>query len=430
MHKDVFQELQWRGMIHNHIPGTAERLAEKPAKVYIGFDPTSDSLHVGSLVPIMILAHLQRAGHTPIALVGGATAMVGDPSGKSKERNLLTAKEIQYNMFGIRKQLQRFLDFESEENPAIIVNNAEWLGKFNFLDFIRDVGKMVTINTMMTKESVKKRIETGISFTEFTYQLLQGYDFLHLHKELECEIQAGGSDQWGNITTGTEMIRKETGQSAYAFTCPLVTKSDGGKFGKTEQGNVWLDPKRTSPYAFYQFWLNTSDEDASKYIKLFTMLDRKAIEHLIEAHKEEPHLRALQKELAENITTMVHGEEGLLKAQRATKLLFGKSERRDLDGFTAEELKQIFDGMPQFELTQDILEKGIPMDELLSSATAICASKSDARRALKENSIQVNKNRINPDFTCTTDDVMSNGIMLIQRGKKKYFLVTVVKTTE
>ena len=430
MHKDVFQELQWRGMIHNHIPGTAERLAEKPAKVYIGFDPTSDSLHVGSLVPIMILAHLQRAGHTPIALVGGATAMVGDPSGKSKERNLLTAKEIQYNMFGIRKQLQRFLDFESEENPAIIVNNAEWLGKFNFLDFIRDVGKMVTINTMMTKESVKKRIETGISFTEFTYQLLQGYDFLHLHKELECEIQAGGSDQWGNITTGTEMIRKETGQSAYAFTCPLVTKSDGGKFGKTEQGNVWLDPKRTSPYAFYQFWLNTSDEDASKYIKLFTMLDRKAIEHLIEAHKEEPHLRALQKELAENITTMVHGEEGLLKAQRATKLLFGKSERSDLDGFTAEELKQIFDGMPQFELTQDILEKGIPMDELLSSATAICASKSDARRALKENSIQVNKNRINPDFTCTTDDVMSNGIMLIQRGKKKYFLVTVVKTTE
>ena len=430
MHKDVFQELQWRGMIHNHIPGTAERLAEKPAKVYIGFDPTSDSLHVGSLVPIMILAHLQRAGHTPIALVGGATAMVGDPSGKSKERNLLTAKEIQYNMFGIRKQLQRFLDFESEENPAIIVNNAEWLGKFNFLDFIRDVGKMVTINTMMTKESVKKRIETGISFTEFTYQLLQGYDFLHLHKELECEIQAGGSDQWGNITTGTEMIRKETGQSAYAFTCPLVTKSDGGKFGKTEQGNVWLDPKRTSPYAFYQFWLNTSDEDASKYIKLFTMLDRKEIEHLIEAHREEPHLRALQKELAENITTMVHGEEGLLKAQRATKLLFGKSERSDLDGFTAEELKQIFDGMPQFELTQDILEKGIPMDELLSSATAICASKSDARRALKENSIQVNKNRINPDFTCTTDDVMSNGIMLIQRGKKKYFLVTVVKTTE
>ena len=430
MHKDVFQELQWRGMIHNHIPGTAERLAEKPAKVYIGFDPTSDSLHVGSLVPIMILAHLQRAGHTPIALVGGATAMVGDPSGKSKERNLLTAKEIQYNMFGIRKQLQRFLDFESEENPALIVNNAEWLGKFNFLDFIRDVGKMVTVNTMMTKESVKKRIETGISFTEFTYQLLQGYDFLHLHKALECEIQAGGSDQWGNITTGTEMIRKETGKSAYAFTCPLVTKSDGGKFGKTEQGNVWLDPKRTSPYAFYQFWLNTSDEDASKYIKLFTMLERKEIERLIEAHKEEPHLRILQKELAENITTMVHGEEGLLKAQRATKLLFGKSERSDLDEFTAEELKQIFDGMPQFELTQDALEKGIPIDELLSSETAICASKSEARRALKENSIQVNKNRISPDFTCTPDDVMSNGIMLIQRGKKKYFLVTVVKITE
>ena len=430
MHKDVFQELEWRGMIHNHIPGTAERLAEKTTKVYIGFDPTSDSLHVGSLVPIMILAHLQRAGHTPVALIGGATAMVGDPSGKSKERNLLTAKEIQYNMFGIRKQLQRFLDFESEDNAAVIVNNAEWLGKFNVLDFIRDVGKMVTVNTMMAKESVKKRIETGISFTEFTYQLLQGYDFLHLFKTMDCEIQAGGSDQWGNITTGTEMIRKELGKSAYAFTCPLVTKSDGGKFGKTEQGNVWLDPKRTSPYAFYQFWLNTSDEDAIKYIKLFTMLGRKTIEDLIAAHQQEPHLRALQKELAENITTIVHGEEGLQKAERATKLLFGKSERSDLDAFTAQELKQVFDGMPQFELTTDILEAGLPMDEMLSSATAICESKSDARRALKENSIQVNKNRISKDYTCTMEDVMSNGIILIQRGKKKYFLVTVVNTPE
>lgn len=426
--KNFIQELEWRGMLHQSMPGTEEHLMEGMRSAYIGFDPTADSLHIGNLVPIMLLAHYQRCGHKPIALVGGATGMIGDPSGKSSERNLLNEKTLRHNQECVKNQLAHFLDFDSDaDNAAVLVNNYDWMKEFSFLEFIRDVGKHITVNYMMAKDSVKNRIgsesKEGMSFTEFTYQLVQGYDFLHLFNAHSATLQMGGSDQWGNITTGTELIRRIGNGKGYAITCPLITKSDGSKFGKSEGGNVWLDAKRTSPYKFYQYWLNTSDEDAEKYIKIFTFLDKVTIDGLIAEHLEAPHLRVLQKRLGEEVTILVHGKEEYEKAISASSILFGKSTEEDLKGLDEQTFLDVFDGVPQASIEKSELEIGLDMIGALSAKTGFLKSNGEARRALKENSISVNKSKVKEDFLITSSALIADKYVLLQRGKKNYYLL-------
>ncbi len=429
MKKNFVQELKWRGMIHDVMPGTEEHLMDGIQAAYVGIDPTADSLHIGHLVSVMMLRHFQLAGHKPFALVGGATGMIGDPSGKSAERNLLDEKTLRHNQEAIKSQLGRFLDFESNaENAAVLVNNYDWMKDFSFLDFIRDVGKHITVNYMMAKDSVKKRLSSdakeGMSFTEFTYQLVQGYDFLHLFQHHNCTLQMGGSDQWGNITTGTELIRRIGGGKGFALTCPLITKADGTKFGKTEGGNVWLDAERTSPYKFYQYWLNTSDEDAEKYIKIFTFLDHEEIEGLVAQHKEEPHLRSLQKKLAEEITTSVHSAEDLENAIKASNILFGKSTSEDLKELDEKTFLDVFDGVPQAQIPISELENGLDMIGALAAKTGFLGSNGEARRELKQNSISVNKQKVKEDFLITRSDLINNRYVMLQRGRRNYFLLT------
>ena len=421
------EELRWRGMIHDIMPGAEEQLNKEMTTAYVGIDPTADSLHIGHLVSIMVLKHLQMAGHKPLAVVGGATGMIGDPSFKAAERKLLTVEEIQHNVDCIRKQLEKFLSFdEKDANAAEILNNYDWMKDYLFLDFIRDVGKHITVNYMMAKDSVKKRMETGISFTEFTYQLLQGYDFLTLYREKGCRLQMGGSDQWGNITTGTELIRRMEGGEAYALTCPLITKADGTKFGKTEGGNVWLDPEKTSPYKFYQFWLNCSDEDTSRYIRIFTLLPKEEIERLEEEHKAAPHLRILQKALAKDITIRVHSEKDYEAAVAASEILFGKGTTEMLQQLDKDTLKSVFEGVPTFEVSRELLKgEGINIVELTAAETNMFASKGEVKRALKENSIYLNKAKINDSYQVTEKDLLSDSIILVQKGKKNYYLVEV-----
>ena len=433
MTKNLVKELQWRGMIHDIMPGTEDQLQKEMTGVYIGFDPTSDSLHIGSLVPIILLVHLEKAGHKPYALVGGATGMIGDPSGKSDERNLLDEQALGKNVDGIKRTLARFLDFDnSTNNSPVLVNNYDWMKDFSFIEFARDVGKRITVNYMMAKDSVKKRISgessNGMRFTEFTYQLIQGYDFYHSYKNHNCKIQMGGSDQWGNITTGTELVRRMyVGEEskAYAMTCPLITKADGSKFGKSEGGNVWLDASKTSVYKFYQFWLNTTDEDAEKYVKIFTFLDQQTVTNLIEEHKEAPHARVLQKKLAEEVTTFVHSKEELDKAIAASNILFGKSTADDLKGLDEQTFLDVFDGVNQATISSKELKKGLSMIDALAAKTNFLKSNSDARRALKEKSISVNKEKVPEDFIITSDDLIANKYILLQRGKKNYFLLNV-----
>lgn len=423
------EELRWRGLLNDMMPETETFLLDNKTAGYIGFDPTADSLHIGSLVPILILKHFQRAGHKPIALVGGATGMIGDPSGKSKERNLLDEEELQKNIKGIKAQLTRFLDFESKENSAVLVNNFDWMKDISLIDFVRDTGKHITVNYMMAKDSVKKRLgsdsKEGMSFTEFTYQLFQGYDFYHLYKEMDCKLQMGGSDQWGNITTGTELIRRKMQGKAYAITVPLVTKSDGSKFGKSEGGNIWLDPNRTSPYKFYQYWLNSSDEDAEKYIKIFTFLNKEVIEKLIIQHKEAPHLRLLQKKIGEEVTVMTHGQESYENAIKASNILFGKSTTKDLKSLDEKTFLDVFDGVPKASITKTDLEGGLDMIDALAGKTNFLKSNSEARRALKENAISINKEKVKEEYTITFSDLIANKYVLLQRGKKNYFLLKV-----
>tara|TARA_R110002050_G_scaffold166761_2_gene297284 strand:- start:121 stop:1416 length:1296 start_codon:yes stop_codon:yes gene_type:complete len=428
MMKNFVEELTWRGMIHSVMPGAEEHLMEGMRSAYIGFDPTADSLHIGNLVPIMLLAHYQRCGHRPVALVGGATGMIGDPSGKSNERNLLDETTLRHNQEAIKKQLAHFLDFESNvDNAAVLVNNYDWMKDISFLGFIRDVGKHITVNYMMAKDSVKNRISSdsseGMSFTEFTYQLVQGYDFLHLYREKNCSIQMGGSDQWGNITTGTELIRRIGNGKGFAITCPLITKSDGSKFGKSEGGNVWLDVNRTSPYKFYQYWLNSSDEDAEKYIKIFTFLNEPEINGLVIEHQEAPHLRVLQKRLAKEITIMVHSKDDLENAIKASHILFGNSTGDDLKKLNEQTFLDVFDGVPQAEIKRSDIENGLDIIGALAEKTGFLKSNGEARRALKENSISVNKEKVEEGYKITTSDIINNKFVLLQRGKKNYFLL-------
>ena len=431
MHKNFVEELRWRGMLHDITPETEDYLNQNTTSGYIGFDPTADSLHIGSLVQIMILIHFQKAGHRPIALVGGATGMIGDPSGKSDERNLLDAKTLDNNLKGIASQLQKFLDF-NEKNPvsAQLVNNLEWMKDYTLIDFSRDIGKHLTVNYMMAKDSVKKRLgseaKEGMSFTEFTYQLLQGYDFLHLYQQMDCKVQMGGSDQWGNITTGTELIRRKLKGKAFAITCPLITKADGTKFGKTEGGNVWLDKNRTSPYKFYQYWLNASDEDAEKFIKIFTLLEQTAIIDLILQHNENPHQRLLQKTIAQEVTRMVHSKEELQKAIQASEILFGKATAEALKNLERQTFLEVFEGVPQAEISMAELDQGIDMIALLASKTQFLSSNGEARRALKENSISVNKAKVDENYSIGANDLIDGKYVLLQRGKKNYFIVEVV----
>jgi tyrosyl-tRNA synthetase len=423
------EELRWRGLLHDIMPDTEAHLLEHATAGYIGFDPTADSLHIGSLVQILILKHFQNAGHKPIALVGGATGMVGDPSGKSAERNLLDEASLQKNIEGVKAQLGRFLDFNATENPAELVNNFDWMKDISLIDFVRDTGKHITVNYMMAKDSVKKRLSSeskvGMSFTEFTYQLFQGYDFYHLYKEMDCKLQMGGSDQWGNITTGTELIRRKAQGKAYAITVPLVTKADGTKFGKTEGGNVWLDANRTSPYKFYQYWLNASDEDAEKYIKIFTFLDKEAIEALIIEHRETPHLRLLQKKIGEEVTIMTHGQEAFDNAIKASQILFGKSTSDDLKSLDEQTFLDIFEGVPQASVSKEDIDSGLDMIGALAAKTGFLNSNGEARRALKENAISVNKEKVKEDFVISSSDIIANAYVLLQRGKKNYFLLKI-----
>lgn len=429
---NFIQELKWRGMIHDVMPGAEEHLLETMRSAYIGFDPTADSLHIGNLVPIMLLAHFQRAGHKPVALVGGATGMIGDPSGKSDERNLLDESTLRHNQEAVKVQLSQFLDFSgNSKNSAELVNNYDWMKDFSFLDFIRDVGKHITVNYMMAKDSVKNRLSAdsedsaGMSFTEFTYQLVQGYDFLHLFKNLDCSVQMGGSDQWGNILTGTELVRRIGKGKAFAITCPLITKADGSKFGKSEGGNVWLDPARTSPYKFYQYWLNTSDEDCEKYIKIFTFLDEPTIDALIGEHREAPHLRILQKRLAAEITVMVHSQDELDKAIDASSLLFGQATTDDLKQLDEQTFLDVFDGVPQATVSRASIEQGLDIVAALATDTGFLKSTSEARRALKEKSIAVNKEKVDENCKLTPSDLVNDKFVLLQRGKKNYFLLAV-----
>lgn len=430
MKKNFVEELSWRGMIHDVMPGTEEHLLEGLRSAYVGIDPTADSLHIGHLVGVMMLKHFQQAGHRPVALVGGATGMIGDPSGKSNERNLLTEATLLHNQNALKKQLANFLDFEGDtQNAAVMVNNYDWMKNFSFLEFIRDVGKHITVNYMMSKDSVKKRLSSdsseGMSFTEFTYQLVQGYDFLHLYRELDCTLQMGGSDQWGNITTGTELIRRIGDGKGYALTCPLITKADGTKFGKTESGNIWLDPERTSPYKFYQYWLNTSDEDAERFIKIFTFLSKEEIEDLVRAHKEAPHQRRLQRKLAEEITVMVHSREEYDNAVKASEVLFGKSTADDLKNLNEATFLDVFEGVPQAKVSREDVEAGLDMIAALSAKTEFLSSNGEARRALKENAISVNKEKVSEDYTITPNDLLNNKYVILNKGKRNTYIIRV-----
>ncbi|PCJ28565.1 MAG: tyrosine--tRNA ligase [Flavobacteriales bacterium] len=425
---NFIEEIRWRGMIHDVMPGTEEQFAKEVTSAYIGFDPTGDSLHIGSLVQIMILVHLQKAGHKPFALVGGATGMVGDPSGKSTERNLLDEETLNHNVACIKKQLEQFLDFDCGENAAEMVNNYDWFKGMNFLDFIRDVGKHISINYMLAKDSVKSRMDTGMSFTEFSYQLVQGYDFYWLNKNKNCKVQLGGSDQWGNIVTGTELIRRLGGGEAFACTTPLISKADGSKFGKTEGGNVWLDKTKTSPYKFYQYWINASDEDAANYIRIFTLKDKEEIEALEAEHKEAPHLRILQRQLAMDITIRVHSKEDYEAAINASEILFMKGDEavEGLKNMSKQIFEDVFEGVPQAEIALSEIEDGINIVDALGTKTNFLSSNGEARRALKENSISVNKAKIGEDKVLTKDDLINGKYILLQRGKKNYFLVKAV----
>ena len=431
MASNFIEVLRWRGMIHDVMPGAEAHLLEQMRSAYVGFDPTADSLHIGNLVPIMLLSHYQKCGHKPFALVGGATGMIGDPSGKSTERNFLDEKTLRHNQEAIKNQLAHFLDFDTgEKNAAVLVNNYDWMKDFSFLDFIRDVGKHISVNYMMAKDSVKNRISAessdGMSFTEFTYQLVQGYDFLHLFKAYDCTIQMGGSDQWGNITTGTELIRRVGNGKGFAITCPLITKSDGSKFGKSEGGNVWLDAKRTSPYKFYQYWLNSSDDDADKYIRIFTFLDEQQVKALTESHKEQPHLRLLQKRLAQEITTMVHSQADFENAEKASTILYSKSFKADIQTLDEATFLDVFEGVPTAEVSKELLDAGLDMIAALSAETKFLGSNGEARRALKENSISVNKEKVGEDYKISTTDLINNTYVIINRGKRSTFIIRAV----
>ncbi|MBL6877256.1 MAG: tyrosine--tRNA ligase [Flavobacteriales bacterium] len=430
MMKEFIKELKWRGMLHDIIPGTEEHLSKNKTLGYIGFDPTSDSLHIGSLVPIFILKHYQNAGHTPIVLLGGATGMIGDPSGKSDERNLLDKKILKHNEKKLKIQFEKFLDFKSSiPNKALLVNNYDWMSKFSIIDFVRDIGKHITVNYMMGKESVKKRISKdttqGMSFTEFTYQLIQGYDFLHLYKEMNCLLQLGGSDQWGNITTGTELIRRKENKKAFAMTCPLIKKSDGSKFGKSEGGNIWLDKDKTSVYKFYQYWLNISDEDAVNYIKVFTFLSEENVENIIQEHNNDKSRRLLQNKIAEIVTIMVHSEQDLNNAIKASEVLFGKSSKEDLESLDEKTFNEIFEGVPSSNISLRKLSNGIDIENILATETKFLKSISEAKRSLKENSISVNKNKVSENIKIKKSDLINDQYILLQRGRKNYHLVIV-----
>lgn len=423
------EELKWRGMIHTMMPGTEELLSKEMVTAYVGIDPTADSLHIGHLVSVMILKHFQRCGHRPIALVGGATGMIGDPSGKSAERNLLDEETLRHNQECIKRQLGKFLDFDSDApNHAELVNNYDWMKGYSFLDFAREVGKHITVNYMMAKDSVKRRLNgearDGLSFTEFTYQLLQAYDFLYLYQNKGCRLQMGGSDQWGNITTGAELIRRTLGAEAYALTCPLITKADGGKFGKTESGNVWLDARYTSPYKFYQFWLNVSDDDAARYIKIFTMLSREEVESLIAAHAEAPHLRLLQKRLAEEVTVMVHSRDEYDKAVEASGILFGNSTSEALRRLDEDTLLAVFEGVPTFEVPMSLFDAGVKAIDLLVENAAVFPSKGEMRKLTQGGGVSVNKEKLAaPDQTLGKADLLDGKYLIVQRGKKNYYLI-------
>lgn len=428
---NFIEELEWRGMIHTAMPGTDEQLKKEMTTAYVGIDPTADSLHIGHLVSVMMLRHFQRAGHKPVALIGGATGMIGDPSMKSAERNLLDEQTLRHNQECIKAQLVKFLDFESNQpNAAEMVNNYDWMKEYSFLDFIRDIGKHVTVNYMMAKESVKKRLSSesseGMSFTEFSYQLLQGYDFLHLYQTLNCKLQMGGSDQWGNITTGTELIRRKTGGEAFALVCPLITKADGGKFGKTESGNVWLDRRYTSPYKFYQFWMNVSDVDAEKYIKIFTAIGKEEIGTLIDQHREAPHLRLLQKRLAEEVTVLVHSRKDYDAAVEASEILFGNATSDVLKRVDEETLLAVFEGVPQFPVSLTELETGVKAIELLTEQAAVFPSKGEMRKMVQSGGVSLNKEKLtDQDLLITKSDLLNNKYLLVQKGKKNYFLLIV-----
>ena len=425
---NFIEELRWRGMIHDITPGTEEQLMKEMTRAYIGFDPTSNSLHIGNLATIMMLVHLQRAGHKPYALIGGATGMIGDPSGKSEERSLLDENSLRYNQRSIQTQLEKFLDFDSGKNSAEMVNNWDWTSKFGFLEFLREVGKHLTVNYMVAKDSVKNRMESGagISFTEFSYQLIQGYDYCWLYENKQVKLQMGGSDQWGNILTGTELIRRKIGGDAFALTCPLITKADGGKFGKTEEGNVWLDPARTSPYKFYQFWLNTSDEEASEYIRKFTLLTMEEIDMLIKEHQEAPHTRILQKALAKDITIRVHSEADYMAALEASEILFGTGTTETLTRLPVYMLLSVFEGVPQSEIAKSDIAKSISIVEFLTDFTGIFPSKGEARRMLKDNGVSVNKQKVTDEYLVGMNDLLQETYILVQKGKKNYFLVKAV----
>lgn len=423
------EELKWRGMIHDIMPGTEELMLKEKTAGYVGFDPTADSLHIGHLVGVMMLKHLQRAGHRPIALVGGATGMIGDPSGKSQERNLLDETTLRYNQECLRRQLAKFLNFEADTaNRAYMVNNYDWMKEYTFLDFIREIGKHISVNYMMSKDSVKKRLSAesnlGMSFTEFTYQLVQGTDFLHLYGEYGCKLQMGGSDQWGNIVTGTELIRRKTGGEAFALTCPLITKSDGNKFGKTESGNVWLDPEKTSPYQFYQFWLNVSDDDAAKYIKIFTILSKEEIAAIVEEHNQAPHARLLQRRLAEEVTVMVHSRADYDSAVEASEILFGKGTTESLRKMSEAMFLSVFEGVPMFDVPAETVQNGIPFSELCGAVTQVFASKGELRRTVQGGGVSLNKEKVSDaEMVVTTDHLLNGKYLLIQKGKKSYYLI-------
>ena len=430
--KNFIEELEWRGMIHTIMPGAKEQLEKEQTTAYLGIDPTADSLHIGHLVGVMILKHFQMCGHRPLALVGGATGMIGDPSGKSQERNLLDEKTLRHNQEAIKRQLAKLLDFDSDApNAAALVNNYDWMKEFTFLDFIRDIGKCITVNYMMAKDSVKKRFNgegDGMSFTEFTYQLVQGYDFLHLYETMNCKIQLGGADQWGNITTGTELIRRKRGAEAEAFgiTCPLITKADGTKFGKTESGNVWLDPRYTSPYKFYQFWLNVSDDDAQRYIKIFTFLSREEVEALVAEHLQAPHLRLLQKRLAKEVTVMVHSEADYESAVEASNILFGNATADALHKLDEDTFLAVFEGVPQFEVSRDVVAGGVKAVDLFAEHAKIFASKGEMRKLTQGGGVSLNKEKLAAfDQEVTTKDLLNDKYLLVQRGKKNYFLIVV-----
>lgn len=427
--KNFIEEIKWRGMIHDIMPGTEEYLKSQKGVAYVGIDPTADSLHIGHLVSVMMLKHFQTAGHQPVVLVGGATGMIGDPSGKSQERNLLDEESLRHNQQALKNQLSKLLSFdESQPNHAIMVNNYDWMSKMSFLEFIRDIGKHLTVNYMMSKDSVKKRLGeegSGLSFTEFSYQLVQGFDFLHLYQSLNCKLQMGGSDQWGNITTGSELIRRKLSGEAFAITCPLLTKADGGKFGKTEQGNIWLDPNRTSPYAFYQFWLNVSDADAEKQIKIFTMLTQEEVNTLIEQHQQNPHERLLQKTLAKEMMLLIHGEEELKIAVDASEILFGKGSFDQIKNWNNQTLESIFEAVPKYSIKKEIISQAVSIIDLIAEHTNILKSKGEARRMLQSNAISVNKQKVNPEFNVDLTEFLNEKYLIVQTGKKNYHLIII-----